>query len=138
MSTHVTRSESSDAMNSGNNLEEDTEPTPPETKYKLEDFSQSAINRGQRYINYEFVVVNDRIVEALEAIRDVISGGPGGPATDLEAVNEAISEVQKANSKVAGWYPPGCGSGSGSGGTTTTGETGGDTGGPTTPTTTTT
>ncbi len=135
MST-VTHSQTPDPSNSGNGLEGDTETKLPETKYKLEDFSQSAINRGQQYINYELVVVNDKIVAALEAIKDVIARGPGGPAIDLEGVRGAIAAVNTANRKVAGWYPPGCRSGGASGGNTG-GTTEEDPGGTTTTTTTT-
>lgn len=95
----------------------------------LEDYSQSAINRGQQYINYELTVVNERIAKALEAFKDAIKGSAVGSQIDLEAVEGAISEVKAANKKVAGWYPPGCSSGGSSSAGNTGGNTGSDTGG---------
>lgn len=96
----------------------------------LEDYSQSAINRGQQYINYELTVVNQKIADALDAFKEAIEESTGSPHVELEG---AISAVKKANEKVAGWYPPGCRSGgtttSGTGGDDTGGGTGGDTGG---------
>ena len=86
--------------------------------YPLEDFSQSAINRGQQYINYELTVVNRKIAEALDAFKEAIEESTGSSQPDLEA---RISAVRAANAKVAGWYPPGCKSGGSS--------TGEDTGG---------
>ena len=41
--------------------------------YTLEDFSQSAINNGQRKINYALTVVDKRIATAIEALRDVVA-----------------------------------------------------------------
>lgn len=90
----------------------------PEYKYALEDFSQTAINRGQQKINYELTVVNQKVAKALEALKDAIEAKSGDSPIDLEAVEEAIAEVSDANKKVAGYYPPGCSSG--------TANTGGD------------
>ena len=116
MSTELNPSQTTKPANGG--VEEDTQPPNSQQRkyeYKLEDFSQSAINRGQQYINYELVEVNKRIVTALESLKDVIAGGPGGPAINLASVVAAINEVYKANEKVAGWYPPGCRSGGNAG-----------------------
>ena len=131
MSTLLTTpsSQPPDVLKSDNGVGEDMEPAKSEEKkceYELEDFSQSIINRHQQYINYELVEVNKATIKALETLRDVVAGLPGGPAID--AVTVAIGEVYKANNKVAGWYPPGCksgGSASGNTGGTTGEETGG-------------
>ena len=77
-------------------------------EYAPEDFSQSAINRGQRKINYALTMVNERLVKALEALRDTIQALPVAHNIDLTEINEAISEADELNQKVAGIKPPGC------------------------------
>ena len=77
-------------------------------EYAPEDFSQSAINRGQRRINYKLTVVNERLAKAIEALRDAIAAVPAAHNIDLTEVNEALNEVYDLNQQVAGIKPPGC------------------------------
>ena len=84
------------------------QPGTTQMEYDPEDFSQSAINRGQRKINYALTMVNERLVKALEALRDTIAALPVAHNIDLTEVNEAISEADELNQQVAGIKPPGC------------------------------
>jgi len=86
----------------------------PPPEYEPEDFSQLAINRGQRMINYELTVVNAKLAKAIEKLKDAIEEAKLGEI-DFGPVKDALKAVSKANSKVAGIIPPGC-----QGGATTT------------------
>ena len=77
-------------------------------EYAPDDFSQSAINRGQRKINYSLTMVDEKLAKALEALRDAIAALPAAHNMDLEAVNKAIKAALEASRKVAGIKPPGC------------------------------
>ena len=76
--------------------------------YTLEDFSQSAINNGQRKINYALTVVDKRIATAIEALRDVVAALPVAHTTNFDALNQAIIDVYKTSERVASIKPPGC------------------------------
>jgi hypothetical protein len=76
--------------------------------YTLEDFSQSAINNGQRKINYALTVVDKKLAVAIEALRDVIEALPPSHNMNLDAVNKAIMDVYKTSERVASIKPPGC------------------------------
>lgn len=78
-------------------------PTPP---YAPEDFSQSAINRGQRLINGELVLVDQKIAKAIEELKNVLVNAL--PGTNFDSVQDAIDEVYKDSKEVAGIIPPGC------------------------------
>jgi len=77
-------------------------------EYNLEDFSQSAINNGQRKINFALTVVDVKLVKAIEALRDAIATLPAAHHMNLEALNQAITEVYRTSDKVASIKPPGC------------------------------
>ena len=77
-------------------------------EYKPEDHSQGAINAGQRKINYALTVVDEKLIKALEALRDVIEALPPSHNINLDAVNKAIIDVYKTSEKVASIKPPGC------------------------------
>ena len=77
-------------------------------EYDPQDFSQQAINRGQRQINFALTVVDEKLAKALEALKDAIARTPGLARINLDVVNEAISEVYKTSKKVADIKPPGC------------------------------
>jgi aspartate ammonia-lyase len=77
-------------------------------EYKSEDYSQSAINAGQRKINYALTVVDEKLIEAIEALRDAIKALPATHSINLVEVNQAISEVIGFSQQVAGIKPPGC------------------------------
>ena len=77
-------------------------------EYAPEDFSQLAINRGQRKINYALTMVDEKLAKALEALRDAIAALPAAHNIDLKGVNEAINDALETGRKVAGIKPPGC------------------------------
>jgi hypothetical protein len=84
------------------------QPGTTQMEYAPEDFSQSAINSGQRKINYALTLVDEKLAKALEALRDAIAALPTAHNIDLQEVNEAINEVYDISQKVAGIKPPGC------------------------------
>ena len=77
-------------------------------EYEPEDFSQQAINRGQRQINFALTVVDEKLARALEALRDALARTPGLARADFNVVDEAISDVYNTSRKVADIKPPGC------------------------------
>jgi hypothetical protein len=77
-------------------------------EYKPEDYSQLAINSGQRKINYALTLVDEKLIKALEALRDAIKGLPATHNINLVEVNKAINEVYGLSHQVAGIKPPGC------------------------------
>jgi hypothetical protein len=79
-------------------------PISTDRKYKLEDFSQQAINRGQVEINFLLTVVNGRVDDALKQLRNAVWQLAHCGQVDFNTLDKAI-----ANQKVAGPYPPGCG-----------------------------
>jgi hypothetical protein len=92
----------------GNGVGSDTTPITIQRKYKLEDFSQQAINRGQVEINYLLTEVNDKTFKALEQFKIAVESLANGGDVDLKALQDAIDAVHNANQKVAGPFPPGC------------------------------
>jgi len=78
-------------------------PTPP---YKPEDFSQSAINRGQRLINGELVLVDQKLAKAIEELKNVLASALSN--VNFASVQAAIDEVKRDSEGVAGIIPPGC------------------------------
>jgi hypothetical protein len=111
MSLQVNNSQSPNAPTPGNGLEPETARNPNERKYVLEDFSQQAINRGQVEINYLLTVFNDRVGDALKEFKTAVEQLANDGTVDFEALQRAIDAVSKANSAVAGPFPPGCGTG---------------------------
>jgi hypothetical protein len=93
---------------SDNGIDYEAETDSAERKFKLEDFSQDAINRGQVEINFLLTVVNARVDEALSQLRKAVAKLQKGGQVDFKALDKAIAEVSKANQKVAGPFPPGC------------------------------
>jgi hypothetical protein len=77
-------------------------------EYEPHDFSQAAINSGQRKINYALTVVDEKLAKAIEALRDAIVALPTGRNIDLKNVNAAIKEFRDLSELVAGVNPPGC------------------------------
>jgi hypothetical protein len=111
MSTHVTQSQSQtlNPISRGNGQVSTQPPTSTDRKYKLEDFSQQAINRGQVEINFLLTVVNGKIDDALKQLRNAVWQLAHCRQVDFNALDKAIAAVHEANQKVAGPYPPGCG-----------------------------
>ena len=68
----------------------DYAPPPP---YAPEDFSQSAINRGQRLINGELVLVDQKLAKAIEELKNVLASAPGLAGVNFDSVQAAIDEV---------------------------------------------
>lgn len=84
------------------------DPQQTQREYDPEDFSQQAINRGQRQINFALTTVDEKLAKALEALRDAIAGTPGLARVDFDVVDAAISDVYKTSHRVADIKPPGC------------------------------
>jgi hypothetical protein len=111
MSTHVTQSQSQslNPISRGNGQVSNQPPISTDKKYKLEDFSQQAINRGQVEINFLLTVVNGRVDDALKQLRNAVWQLAHCGQVDFNTLDKAIAAVREANQKVAGPYPPGCG-----------------------------
>ena len=77
-------------------------------EYDPQDFSQQAINRGQRQINFALTVVDEKLAKALGALRDALARTPGLARVDFDLVDEAIADVYNTSNKVADIKPPGC------------------------------
>ena len=94
-----------------------------EPKYKLEDFSQKAINEGQQKINGELTELGKTLAYTLKALKEAIEGLPVGSQIKFgAAIGDDITKAINISEGVAGYYPPGCnysppGGGQGSGGT---------------------
>ena len=91
-----------------NGLSEETQPNYQRRDYKLEDFSQQTINRGQQEINYLITVADEKIVEALKQLSNAVAKLAACGQVDLKALDHAINEVSEATKDIAGPFPPGC------------------------------
>lgn len=76
--------------------------------YTPQDFSQSAINSGQRKINYALTLVDEKLAKTIEALRDAIAALPAAHNIDLTKVNAALKDAVDTSYMVAGIKPPGC------------------------------
>jgi hypothetical protein len=95
--------------NGHDTLEVETKPDYyPQREYSVEDFSQSAINRGQRYINYNIAKTGEEVVSAFREVRNLIAILNAHGHVDLQALDAAIDRVEQATIKIAGPFPPGC------------------------------
>ena len=77
-------------------------------EYAPHDFSQAAINSGQRKINYALTLVDEKLANAIVALKEVIEKLPQGNKLDLGKVNAAIKDAVDTSRQVAGIKPPGC------------------------------
>jgi hypothetical protein len=84
-------------------------PDPPKKEYKLEDFSQQAINRGQQQINGLIREADERVVYAFNEVRSLIAILSANGKVDLQKLDTAISKLKQATYDIAGPFPPGCG-----------------------------
>ena len=75
------------------------------TKYGPDDFSQQAINRGQRRINFDLVVVTLKLADALDKLIERLSPGDKEKYKD---VYDLVSTARKVAEAVADIRPPGC------------------------------
>ena len=101
-------SSQSGPTNGGLDVEPETDqPNYPPRNFKLEDFSQQRINRGQQEINYLIVETNEKIVQALNELKLVVAR-LGGSGHEWSALDNAVKEVADATRRIAGRFPPGC------------------------------
>jgi len=77
-------------------------------EYAPGDFSQSAINSGQRKINYALTLVDEKILKAIEELRDAVAALPAAHNINLVKVNQALKYATDLSQMVAGIKPPGC------------------------------
>ena len=82
--------------------------TQPNCTHDPEDFSQLAINRGQRKINYKLTVVDKKLIDALKALVAALAKLPNPPQAEITAASIAIKEAEDVNKIVAEHRPPGC------------------------------
>jgi hypothetical protein len=80
----------------------------PACTHDPDDFSQPAINRGQRIINYKFTEVEQKLVEALNSLIDAVENIPGCDKAKIDAASNAIAVAEEFRSKIAETRPPGC------------------------------
>lgn len=84
------------------------QPGTTQMEYAPEAFSQSAINSGQRKINYALTLVDEKLVKTIAALRDAIAALPTAHNINLTEVNEALNDALDTCRQVAGIKPPGC------------------------------
>ena len=73
--------------------------------YDPEDYSQKAINRGQRRINYELVEAIKKLADALDKM--IEKSSPGDP-NKFKEVSDLVSAAREIAEGVADIRPPGC------------------------------
>ena len=76
-------------------------------QYQPDDFSQQAINRGQRRINYELASGGLKLVKAIEEFKKAIVNSSGNNV-DFSEVDKALAAVYETANGVADIKPPGC------------------------------
>lgn len=79
-----------------------------EKEYPLEDWSQKAINEGQRLINGELTELSKTFANTLQVLKDALKRSSIGREIDLGAIEHDITAAIERSEKVAGYYPPGC------------------------------
>ena len=80
----------------------------PACTHNPDDFSQQAINRGQRQINYKFAEVEQKLVEALNSLIDAVENIPGCVKEKIDEATSATAVAEDLRAKVAETRPPGC------------------------------
>lgn len=80
----------------------------PACTHDPDDFSQQAINRGQRQINYKFTEVEQKLVEALNSLIDAVENIPGCDKAKIDEASNATAKAEELRAKVAETRPPGC------------------------------
>ena len=81
-----------------------------DTQERARNAQQQAINEGQRNINGGLCYVDWQVIEAFEALRDVLANKNVLSQPDLDLINEAFDKAYYTSAKVAEIVPPGCGS----------------------------
>jgi hypothetical protein len=97
-----------DFASRGNDQESDTEGSYTHQKYDPEDFSQSAINEGQRIINYQLTEVAKKLSNALSLLMEVLAKTAGLNQDDVVKIKREIAEASEISKIVADIFPPGC------------------------------
>jgi len=77
-------------------------------EYDHDDYSQKAINRGQRIINYQLTEATKKLEEAVKELRKAVSKVSGVGKDNLTAADNAVSVAEGISSTVADIRPPGC------------------------------
>lgn len=95
-------------LNGGGTVVTSPNPNPNPCTHKPEDFSQSAINAGQRRINYDLAAANMRLIEAVTQLKDVLTGLYGGRTLNFTPVTKTLNEASLITNGVAETIPPGC------------------------------
>ena len=71
-----------------------------EKMYKPEDFSQQAINRGQRRINGDLTELGKTLAKTLQALKDAIKKSSIGSEIDCCAIQNDITKAIAISEKV--------------------------------------
>ncbi len=82
--------------------------TQPTCTHDPDDFHQTAINHGQRKINYKLTVVDEKLIEAVKQLINAIARLPNPPQAEITAASMAMTQAKELNVKVAEVKPPGC------------------------------
>lgn len=77
-------------------------------KYDPEDFSQSAINEGQRIINYQLTEIGKKLSHALLLLTEALVKNPSLNKDEMLKIIKEIKEASEISKIVADIYPPGC------------------------------
>jgi hypothetical protein len=84
-----------------------------------EEYSQPQINKGQKNINYELVRVDERIINVIRMLVDLLKQSKALPEAapqstasarlvTVNTIEAVLTDAAEINSKVAGIKPPGC------------------------------
>ena len=76
--------------------------------FKLEDFSQKAINEGQQKINYEFSEAGKKFAEAFGLLTGLLVTKATFTKGEMEQINKVLGEAAHIAGNVADIFPPGC------------------------------
>ena len=77
-------------------------------KYAPDDFSQSAINRGQRVINYQLTEVAKKLSHLVSLLTEALAKTPILDQDEVVKMRKEIKEATEISKTVADIYPPGC------------------------------
>ncbi|HET6975067.1 MAG TPA: hypothetical protein VFI24_02005 [Pyrinomonadaceae bacterium] len=84
-----------------------------ETQYPND--SQEDINKGQRRINYELVRVDDKLIDVVRMLVELLKQTKalhpptaGARILTVETIENALKEAYEISAKVADIKPPGC------------------------------
>ena len=81
---------------------------PSQDNYRPEEYSQDQVNEGQRKINYALTKVDEKLLNALIALKDSLDAGPAHRQRHLDDLEAAITDLSNTIKRVAEIKPPGC------------------------------